>query len=108
MKEHSPTLSGTIIDDAMELTLDEVCRACATHAEMITRMVEEGILEPRGSEPATWQFPGTALRRIQITVRLQRDLQIDLGGVALAVDLLEEIHELRARVRTLESRILER
>ena len=108
MKEHSPTLSGTVMDDAMELTLDEVCRACATHAEMITRMVEEGLLEPRGGEPATWRFPGTTLRRIQITVRLQRDLQIDLAGVALAVDLLDEIHELRARVRTLESQILGR
>jgi chaperone modulatory protein CbpM len=37
-------------------------------------------------------------------MRLQRDLDINLAGVALALDLMDEIESLRAAVSRLESR----
>ncbi|MDH3672745.1 MAG: chaperone modulator CbpM [Gammaproteobacteria bacterium] len=106
MKQSRLTLSGAVIDETAELTLGELCRACAIHAELIMDMVAEGIVEPRGSEPPDWRFPGTALRRVELTLRLQRDLQINLAGTALVVDLLEELQELRARVQFFERHIL--
>jgi chaperone modulatory protein CbpM len=35
------------------------------------------------------------LRRARLAVRLERDLEVNLAGVALALDLLEEIDRLR-------------
>jgi chaperone modulatory protein CbpM len=42
------------------------------------------------------------VRRVEIALRLQRDLQVNLAGAALALDLLEETQRLRARLQSLE------
>jgi chaperone modulatory protein CbpM len=48
---------------------------------------------------AEWRFSGTALRRARTALRLQRDLEINLPGVALALELLEEIDKLRRTLK---------
>jgi chaperone modulatory protein CbpM len=97
-------LSGLILDERAELTLIDLCNACCRHAEWVVQLVEEGILEPAGRNPAHWRFPGTSLQKARIAMRLQRDLDINLAGVALALDLMDEIESLRAAVSRLESR----
>ena len=98
---HEP-LEPDVLDEAMVLSLGETCRLCAVHAEMIIDMVQEGLVEPVGSDPRHWRFPGTAVTRIQTALRLQRDLGVNLAGTALALELLDELNELRAAVRVLE------
>ncbi|MCL1979839.1 MAG: MerR family transcriptional regulator, partial [Proteobacteria bacterium] len=44
-------------------------------------------------------FTAIAIKRVQTTMRLQRDLRINLPGCALALDLLEELEELRCLSR---------
>jgi chaperone modulatory protein CbpM len=39
------------------------------------------------------------LRRARIAVRLERDLELNLAGVALALDLLEELEQLRQQLK---------
>jgi len=94
-----PVLTGFILDEEEALTLGELCRACAMHAEWVIGLVEEGVLEPAGRDLTNWRFSGASLRRARIAVRLQRDLGINLAGVALALDLLDEIETLRKRLR---------
>jgi len=89
-------LSGLLLDEQVELTIRDLCNACSQHAEWVIGLVEEGILEPIGREQAQWRFPATSLRRAQVALHLQRDLDINLAGVALALDLLDEIESLRA------------
>jgi chaperone modulatory protein CbpM len=98
----SQSLVGEIIDESVEMTLAELSRYCDVRAQTVVAMVEEGLVEPRGNRPAEWRFSGTALRRIQITLRLRRDLDLNLAGAALALDLLDEIQELRQRLHVLE------
>jgi ATP-dependent Clp protease ATP-binding subunit ClpB len=62
-------------------------------------------LEPRGQEQGQWRFRGQALRRIDRALNLQRDLDINLAGVELVLDLLDEIDALRSRVRTLGGKL---
>jgi len=97
-KESLQELTGTLIDDDSIFTLAELCRSCSVHAEIITQMIEYGIVEPIGDNPARWQFSGTSLRRVTTVVRLQRDLGVNLAGAALALDLLDEIRSLRERL----------
>ncbi|MEA3244051.1 MAG: chaperone modulator CbpM [Pseudomonadota bacterium] len=97
-------LTGIVLDEQAELTLSDLCRACCQHAEWIVQLVEEGILEPAGRNPAQWRFSGTSLQKAHIAMRLQRDLEINLAGVALALDLMDEIESLRSLVCRLESR----
>jgi chaperone modulatory protein CbpM len=91
--------TGVILEEQVELTLAEVSRSCAVHAEYIIELVEEGVLAPIGREQRTWRFTGAQVRRASIALRLQRDLGVNLAGVALALDLLDELNSLRSRTR---------
>ena len=41
-------------------------------------------------------------------MRLQRDLDLNLAGTALALDLLDELEQLRERLRALEHQLGQR
>lgn len=88
-----------LIDEQTTFTLAELCRSCAVEAEHIEILVEYGILEPVGKRGSHWCFSASSLRRTRITLHLQRDLGVNLAGAALALDLLERIDELDARLR---------
>lgn len=88
-------LTGFILEDQTELSLADVCRACAAGAEMISALVDEGVLHPVGPAPAHWRFTGVHLHRARIAVRLQNDLGVNLAGAALALDLMDELDRLR-------------
>ena len=96
------TLSGMLLDEQTELSLNELCRACSSSAEWVIELVEEGALEPVGYEQSRWRFTGTSLQRAHTAMRLQRDLGVNLAGIALALDLLDELDKMRARLRRLE------
>lgn len=99
MKESLEVMTGMLIDDGQLFTLADLCRSCGVHAEMISEMVEYGIIEPQGESVAKWQFTGGCLWRVTTVVRLQRDLEVNLAGAALALDLLEEVRELRRQLK---------
>jgi len=42
------------------------------------------------------------VRRARRAIRLSRDLDVNLPGVGLALELLDELEDLRVRVRALE------
>jgi chaperone modulatory protein CbpM len=95
-------LSGRVLDEMVSLSLDELCRACRVHSDWILELVDEGILEPQGREHGNWRFASNSLQRVQTVWRLQHDLGINLAGAALALDLMEEIEGLRARLGRFE------
>lgn len=96
-----PQLVGIILDEQAQLTLAELTRACAVHAELIIELVEEGVLAPVGREPHRWRFTGAHMRRARMALRLQRDLGVNLAGAALALQLLDELEALRTRLRAM-------
>lgn len=92
--------SGEVLDRYRVYSLYEICCLCHASADAICDMVEEGIVEPSsGREPHEWIFIGTDVQRIQIALRLQNDLKVNLQGAALAIELIEELNELKRRVR---------
>ena len=99
----SKTLTGILLDDRAELSLHDLCHACSTSTEWVIELVDEGVLEPIGHEQAHWRFSGPSLLRARAAMRMQHDLQINLAGIALALDLMEEIETMRARLRRVET-----
>lgn len=93
------TPSVEVIDEQATFTLAELCRCCAVEAEHIEQLVEQGILEPSGQQGLHWSFTAASVKRTRITLNLQRDLGVNLEGAALALELLERIDELEARLR---------
>ncbi|WP_303905294.1 chaperone modulator CbpM [Thiohalomonas denitrificans] len=101
-------LTVTVLEEEDRLTFGEVCRACDVSAEYVIQLVDEGLLEPLGEEPIQWSFSATVVQRVRTARRLQQDMEINLPGIALALDLLDEVQGLRNRVRALEQRLEER
>jgi chaperone modulatory protein CbpM len=94
--EHA--LAASIFDDSVQLTLQELSRMCAVDEHHIVEFVEEGVLTTV-SVASQWHFNGGAVRRARLAVRLQRDLEINMAGIALALDLMEELEQLRRELR---------
>lgn len=109
-QQNVPRLSGVILDEEHFLTLTEVSQACAVQTGYIIELVDEGLLTPETgprsrtaeSGPQVWRFTGEQMRRARVAVRLQGDLGINLAGVALAMQLLDEIEELRERLEAMQ------
>jgi chaperone modulatory protein CbpM len=85
-----------VLDEALSLTLEEVCEVCSIEQALVIEMVNEGVAEPLNPGATRWEFSGVAVARLRTAHRLQRDLQINLAGVALVLDLLDEIRRLES------------
>jgi len=96
------TLVGVVIDADSGLTLAQLCRVCAVHADYVIELVEEGVIQPYGEEIAQWNFPGLSIQRTRKARRLQTDLGINLAGVAVILQLLDEVDHLHLRIKELE------
>lgn len=103
MARQMQIVSGIILDEHTWLEAGELCTLCRLSREHLVELVEEGVLEPVGRSSRDWRFPARDLARVRRALRLQRDLEVNLAGAALAMDLLDEVERLRARVRALES-----
>ena len=97
------TFTGVLLDERAELSLVELSRACSGSTEWVIELVEQGVLEPVGSDQAHWHFSGTCLLRARAAMRLKHDLDINLAGIALALDLIDEIEALRERLCRIET-----
>jgi chaperone modulatory protein CbpM len=95
--------TGLILEEQTGLSLADLCLACEAEAERIMELVHEGVLAPAGAAPGEWRFSGLHLQRARVALRLQTDLDVNLAGAALALELLDELDELRARVQRLEA-----
>ena len=95
-------LSGDLLEEDVELSLAQICRVCRLSAEQIVELVDQGVIEPSGRDPANWRFQGISLRRVRFTQHLRKDLGVNAPGAVLALDLLDELEQLRSRLRRFE------
>ena len=100
--EHSGQ-TAVVLDESSILTLRELCVACSLSAEQVMALMDEGVIEPHPGSGAL-VFSGVCVRRVRRVVRLEQDLGVNHAGAALALELLEEIEQLRARIHRLERR----
>ncbi len=93
------------MEDNQVYSLRELCESACVSAELVMDMVDSGILAPAGGAPGNWGFACGQLLRLKRAVRLQRDLDLNLAGVALALDLLDDVDHLRQQVTVLERQL---
>lgn len=77
------------------LTLAELCRFCDADSAWVIELVEHGALDPLGSATAEWEFHAFSIARARKARRLQRDFDVNIAGIALILDLLEDRDALR-------------
>jgi len=96
------TMSGHILEEEAALTLAELCWICHTPAEIMIKLVNQGIITPlEGNNSRQWRFHRSTLIRADKALRLKRDLGVNFAGAALALDLLDELEDLRSQLKLL-------
>lgn len=93
-------IEGNIVENEVHMTIVELSHASRTPEELIMSWVSEGVLSPSGSTPQDWRFSGDSLRRAKTAAHLTHDLELNVPGVALVLELLDEITQLRTRMQT--------
>lgn len=92
-------VAGEVIE---VVSLAELCQSCGVQSEWVVELVDEGILEPQGSNPSVWRFSAVSITRTRVAWRLQHDLGVNRAGIAIALNLLEERRELHVHLQRLE------
>ena len=101
-KQMNEPLQGELLDEDFWVALEELCRLSQAPPVLVTEMVAYGFLTPRGRMQTEWQFSGFAVTRVKQVLRLQHDLEVNLQGAVVIVEMLEELHQLRHKLRQLE------
>ena len=91
-------LLGSLMEETW-LTLEQVAAACDVEPAWLSRHLDEGLLPHSESVSGVWRFSGAALARARRMRSLERDFDAVPELAALVVDLLEEMDEMRARLR---------
>ena len=89
----------------LQMNVVEFCQCTELPQTWLIEIVEQGILEPKGSEPEQWLFDMQAVAVARRALRLRQDLELEWAGIALALQLLDELEQLREENRQLRSRL---
>ena len=88
-----------------ELLLEELCELSGLSETELRELVDYGVLAPIDSSAQHWTFTADRLIVARSARRLRRDFDLDPHGVALAVALLERVHDLEAELRDLRAKL---
>lgn len=75
------------------------------HPQTLRMYEREGLLEPRRSKQNRRLYSDADLERIRQIRRLTRDLGVNIAGVDIILDLLEQVQGLQAQVRQLQDEL---
>lgn len=97
-------LTGNILEEETTVSLAEICINTHIPAEEVIRLIDYGIITPcRGGSARQWRFERSSLVRADKALRLRRDLGVNLAGAALALDLLDEMEQIRSQLCLLQN-----
>ena len=87
---------------------DDLCDRCGVTVTVIEEFIDLGIIEPDHTARGEYKFSTENYLRLRKALRIQRDLAVNPPGVALAMDLLDEVDILRRQLDTLTDVTLEK
>jgi chaperone modulatory protein CbpM len=97
----SPSIVSAIVEDSAACTLDDLCLSCNVNPDWVAGLVEHGVIQAAGHTRSDWAFTTASIVRVAKAKRLERDLGLNLPGVALALDLLDQLDEMRSHLRAI-------
>ncbi|WOE31188.1 MULTISPECIES: chaperone modulator CbpM [unclassified Acinetobacter] len=91
-------IEAQIVDEQICFDLERFSQACGQSPEWILQLLEYDILPNRPDE-RIHQFFGDDVTRARRAYRLQRDFNASLTAVAMMLDLIDEVQQLRRQVK---------
>lgn len=96
-------IKGIVMNDDMTLSFIEVCHYCHLPEEVLEDWIAHGLLgdEIRASVAAA-QFNRDMIERIRSAHRLHHELEVNVQGVVLVLELLDQMAVLREELAILK------
>jgi chaperone modulatory protein CbpM len=96
-------VTGLIVDENILFTLTEVRQRFSIDDAIMDAMLEHGLIEPK-KNPAAAEMcvDQQTLQRIQTALHLYHDLGVNIAGVALVLDVLNELATVRSELHILQ------
>ena len=88
-------------NEATFISLTEFCRLMHADHDLVVQLVENELIHPTGDDPYSWQFDAICIQRARTALSFYHSLEVNLPGLALALDLLDQIAELKTEVNRL-------
>lgn len=94
--------TAEIMEHTEVTTLEQLCVTCGVEQAWIGELVAHGVIAPSAKSGKVHHYAAATVVRVRKAQRLQHDFDLNVPGVALALDLLEQIEQLRARLAAFE------
>jgi chaperone modulatory protein CbpM len=91
-------VTAELVDAETLHSIDELCLVCNVRTSWVKELIEHGVIEPIGPVSADWRFTSLSIVRVAKAKRLERDLSLNVPSLAVVLDLLDEIDDLRAQL----------
>jgi len=91
------------VDIIETLSLSELTRFCDTTADWVVRLVDYGVVAPVRTTGPEWEFTPPHIARARKAARLMRDLGLNVAGVALVLDLIDQRDALARKLALIEA-----
>ena len=76
--------------------LDTLARLAGVHPALISQYIRHGLLDPLDDcDEREWRFDDTSLHLLRKIQRLRSELGVNINGVAVILELLRQIEDLR-------------
>ncbi len=85
----------SLLDEDEALSREELAQLCHVEAAWIDELASHGVITPL----AGTRFSAVTITTLHKARRLEQDFALNIPGVALALDLLDEIERLRTELR---------
>ncbi len=98
-------VAGVLMDENTTVSFVEICQKCNISEEILGDMIEHGLFGGGSIHISSKHVDSRSFGRIQSACRLQQDLGINVPGVILVLELLDELQQLRNEINILNRHV---
>lgn len=105
MPRQGNRVTHIIVEKISEFNFAELCVVCDVAPDFLVELIAYGVIEPRGTTQDSWRFDPEHLHVIRMAAHLHQDLEVNHAGIALAIDLMNKLDQLRGQIEILEKHV---
>lgn len=98
-------VTGVLVDENSKISFVEVCQQFDISEEMVQELIEHGFFEEYPLQKKQALIDEKTKDRMQSAQRLERDLGINIPGVVLVLELMDELEQIRKELHILRRHV---
>ena len=97
--------TGILMDETSNISFAELCKLMHFSEDWLVELVEHGFFHSFTTPIQQINFDCQMLHRLQAAFRLQRDLELNISGTVLVMELLDQLETMHSKLNVLQRQI---